>query len=93
MCTKLYDGLYTGLQSRWISSDSDSDSDSNLKISTPTPTPNPLRLLPSKGNSISKGPTCCSHFLHFHFDCIQKGEMAIQHPFALAAHAAGRGYR
>ena len=80
-----------GLRSRQISSDSDSDS--SLKISTPTPTPTPLWLRPSKTYSILKRALWCSHFLELHFHCIQTGDKAIQHPFALTADATGRAYR
>ena len=58
---------HTALRSRRILSDSDSNSDSSLKISTPTP----LWLRPNERYSTVKRTVCHSHFLDFHFDCIQ----------------------
>ena len=51
-----------------------------------------LRLRSHKSYSILKRPTSGSHFLVFHFDCIQKGDTAIQRPFAITTTAAGMGY-
>ena len=69
----------------------DPDSDSVLKISAPTPTPTPFRLRATKRHPTLKRAIQCRDFLDFTFDCIQTGDTAKQHPFALTADAAGRG--
>ena len=83
-----YNMAKTGLRSRRILS----DPGPGLKRSASTPTPTPLRLRPNKSYSFVKGAICFSHFIDFHFECIQKGDKAIQHQCALTADAVGRGY-
>ena len=61
--------------------------------STPTPAPTSLRPRPDKSYSIPKRAIWHCHFLHFHIDCIQTGDIAIQHTFTLTADAASREYR